>query len=705
MRNILAFILFVFLAIDSNAQITFQKIYAQPDSGSNFQAYDSKATPDGGYILGGLASEGTTNVLHPFIMKVNCKGETQWYQLFGTTQSISNVHHKVIVTQDSNYILMSNLGVNTNYNGFVVKVDPTGNVLWQKLLNLSVGNDVVSDIIETSTGHLLLTGSIKSTPDVGVIKLNADGTLVWNKTFGNSLDYDEGSAIIEMNDGSYLITGRYVSMGTFNAFLLKTDTSGVKQWFKCYGDTLQHMWGFDIKELGNGDIVMAGYNTLLKPSYQSYGDNFVMRLNNVGDTLWSKIFYGTPDQFENVSSIEIDPQGNFILGVATASYPTAGFVPNKHAIMKFSPIGNLLLAKTYNGGSSHYARLAKAMDGGYILSGFSTLYTGPVGFNTLLMKLDENLNSGCFETDVTALTVVSSKNFRITQPIPLLGASGSSIDNITTYTTQVEDSVLCQSFPLLVAGYTYNDKCLSSTTHFVADTSGISYWHWDFGDIGTSDTSLSSTTSYTYPTTGNYTVTLIVGNGCEYDTTTQVVTIFNPSQAIMLGPDTVKCKDSLLTIGINTGATSYLWNTGDTTATIQVSQAGTYILTADFASCGLMSDTIIVYEKECFPNSIPSDPTIVKCEVLLPNAFSPNGDGLNDVLKPILKTGMYGFEFVQFELFNRWGKKIFSSNNPNDAWDGKFNGEEQPTDSYYFYIRYRCNGDMKIVKGDVVLIR
>jgi gliding motility-associated-like protein len=173
----------------------------------------------------------------------------------------------------------------------------------------------------------------------------------------------------------------------------------------------------------------------------------------------------------------------------------------------------------------------------------------------------------------------------------------------------------------------------------------------------------------------------------------------------MLGPDTVKCKDSLLTIGINTGATSYLWNTGDTTATIQVSQAGTYILTADFAPCGLMSDTIIVYEKECFPNSIPSDPTIVKCEILIPNAFSPNGDGLNDVLKPILKFGIVGFEFVQFELFNRWGKKIFSSKNPNDAWDGKFNGEEQPTDSYYFYIRYRCNGDMKIVKGDVVLIR
>jgi hypothetical protein len=471
----------VFLTFQLHAQITFQKQFRQLDSASSFQTYDAKITTDGGYILAGLASEGTSTTYHPFLLKLNCISEIQWYKIFGNAQTTANVFHKVIVTNDSSYVLMSNLGLYTNYNGMIAKVDANGNVLWERLLNLSNGNDQVTDIKETTSGHFILTGTIKSTPDVGLIKLNSDGTLVWNKTFGNLNQYDEGSAITILNDGSYLVTGRYISMGSFIAFLLKTDTSGALQWLKCYGDTLQSMWGFDVKELGNGNLILAGSTTLLKPNFQSFTDNYLMRLNNVGDTIWSKIFYGTPDLFENVSSIHVDAQGNIILGVATASYVTPGLVPNKNAVMKFSPAGNLLSAKIYNDGSSHYTRINPAHDDGVILSGFSTLYAGSVGFQTLFMKLDNAQNSGCFDTDVTAQTVVTSKSFKVTQPIPLLGSSVTSVANTTIFNTIITDSVLCQAFPLLLADFEYSDTCLGANTHFVADKSGISSWHWDFG--------------------------------------------------------------------------------------------------------------------------------------------------------------------------------------------------------------------------------
>jgi len=115
-------------------------------------------------------------------------------------------------------------------------------------------------------------------------------------------------------------------------------------------------------------LILAGSTTLLKPNFQSFTDNYLMRLNNVGDTIWSKIFYGTPDLFENVSSIHVDAQGNIILGVATAYYVTPGFVPNKNAVMKFFPSGNLSVAKIYNNESSHYTRINPAHDDGVILS-------------------------------------------------------------------------------------------------------------------------------------------------------------------------------------------------------------------------------------------------------------------------------------------------------------------------------------------------
>ncbi|MBP6624715.1 MAG: hypothetical protein KA198_06065, partial [Chitinophagaceae bacterium] len=131
------------------AQINFQKIFRQPDSASSMQTYDCKATPDGGYILAGLSSEGSTNTFHPYLLKLNCKGEEVWKQVFGTTQTTANVYTKVIVTQDSGFAMISNLGVYTNYNGFVVRTDNLGNILWQKNLNLSSGNDNVHDIKET----------------------------------------------------------------------------------------------------------------------------------------------------------------------------------------------------------------------------------------------------------------------------------------------------------------------------------------------------------------------------------------------------------------------------------------------------------------------------------------------------------------------------------------------------------------------------
>ena len=525
-------LLFLFLVLQTTicfSQITFQKQYSQPDSASSFESFDAKATPDGGHVMAGLASEGANaQLFHPYIVKVNCKGELLWEHYFGNSQTIGNVTGKVIVTNDSGYVMINNLGVYNNYNGFAVRLDKAGNILWQKLLNLSNGNDNINDIQETSDGSFILSGSVKSTPDVGLIKLSANGDLFWCKTFGYNGQYDDGTALIETNDGGYLVTGRYISMGTFNAFLMKTDSSGAMQWLKCYGDTNQHMWGFDVKELDNGDYVMVGSTTLLKPSFQSFGDNFIMRLNSMGDTLWTKIFYGSPDLFENASTVLVDDSGNFLVGVATASYPTPGNVPNKHAIMKFSPTGTLISARTYNDGYSHYTRISKATDGGYLLNGFSNKYTGPVGFQTLLMKLDNSLSSGCFESDVTALTVVQDKAFRITQPGSVLGASGTVTNNTSTYSTSVEDSTICESYPILSAAIDTSGNCVGVPIQFSADTVGITSWHWNFGDpTATNDTSINKNANYQYTAAGTYTVTLIVSNGCDSTTNTIVLNIKN----------------------------------------------------------------------------------------------------------------------------------------------------------------------------------
>ncbi|MFK7808184.1 MAG: gliding motility-associated C-terminal domain-containing protein [Saprospiraceae bacterium] len=88
--------------------------------------------------------------------------------------------------------------------------------------------------------------------------------------------------------------------------------------------------------------------------------------------------------------------------------------------------------------------------------------------------------------------------------------------------------------------------------------------------------------------------------------------------------------------------------------------------------------------------------------VFFPNAFSPNDDGHNDIL---YLRGAFVTD-AHFVIYNRWGEKIFESNDKNIGWDGTFKGEELSSDVYGFYLRARCgNGDEFVKKGNVTLLR
>jgi gliding motility-associated-like protein len=86
----------------------------------------------------------------------------------------------------------------------------------------------------------------------------------------------------------------------------------------------------------------------------------------------------------------------------------------------------------------------------------------------------------------------------------------------------------------------------------------------------------------------------------------------------------------------------------------------------------------------------------------VPNAFSPNGDGQNDIL---LVKGR-GVQSIVFRVFNRWGEKVFESNDLNFGWDGTFKGEPQEMDVYAWTLNAVLDGNIPIFKsGNATLIR
>ena len=255
---------------------------------------------------------------------------------------------------------------------------------------------------------------------------------------------------------------------------------------------------------------------------------------------------------------------------------------------------------------------------------------------------------------------------------------------------------------------------------------------------------------------------------CYYDDTFSV--LIHDLPAPLAGSDTCVCEGASLQLGLDSvdGATYFWLPTGSTEAqpTVQPSAGQSYILNVlDSNGCtGLDSvfvclnplpeisaynDTIIMQGTEAtllasggtnyfWSSSIPincpdcqqiqvspdssmlfyvfgedsngctgTDSVLVSVEyfdtLYVPNAFSPNNDGYNEVLY-VRTFGL--FEEINFQLFNRWGKLVFQTNEATIGWDGVHNGVIQPMDAYVYYLTAKTvDGQIFTQKGDVTLIR
>lgn len=123
-------------------------------------------------------------------------------------------------------------------------------------------------------------------------------------------------------------------------------------------------------------------------------------------------------------------------------------------------------------------------------------------------------------------------------------------------------------------------------------------------------------------------------------------------------------------------------------------ESTTYTISLDNGSCSTM-DTIRI-------NVI--DPNALDCEnLLLPKAFTPNGDGLNDIYRISNQFIIESLEF--FEIYDRWGSKVFVTSDFNAGWDGMFNGQKVNPGMYLYKIKYSCQGEERLVVNNFSVLR
>jgi gliding motility-associated-like protein len=90
------------------------------------------------------------------------------------------------------------------------------------------------------------------------------------------------------------------------------------------------------------------------------------------------------------------------------------------------------------------------------------------------------------------------------------------------------------------------------------------------------------------------------------------------------------------------------------------------------------------------------------CELYLPSAFSPNGDGKNDLFR-ILNPGRHKLESLK--VYNRYGQEVFTTSVETDGWNGSYNGVAQEIGTYQYMVKYKCDDKDTYIKGEVTLVR
>jgi gliding motility-associated-like protein len=162
-----------------------------------------------------------------------------------------------------------------------------------------------------------------------------------------------------------------------------------------------------------------------------------------------------------------------------------------------------------------------------------------------------------------------------------------------------------------------------------------------------------------------------------------------------LGNDTAVCNTdtSFVLTALDPNIDTYKWSTGETAFQITVNKLGQYAVTVTSAKfCLTLKDTVSITKSTNCAADFKLD---------IANAFTPNGDNLNDTFGPFGT----GFMIKSFQIYNRWGNLVFDGNDTNKAWDGQIKGENAASDVYVYALKYVAKGQELSLSGEVNLIR
>ncbi len=312
-------------------------------------------------------------------------GQGTFQERFG-----SNFHdsgNSVIQTNDGNYLVVGyTVGFGSGGNALLIKVDQSGNIIWVKDY-AGINADVINDVIELQDSSLVLVGTTGSygagSYDGFILKTDSNGEYLWAKSYGDIGEEQFYQIEDDGNNGFYVLCGGYFSPN-YIAAVIHYDGGGSVLWARNnnnWSPTSGGTLGLSIEALSSGGVLLA--NSCCGPLAME-----VYKYNAAGNLQWSNKYTPTP-QFSGLGGLCLleAPTGDIYVNYAFANQNTvAQSVDN--SLIKLKPNGDFIWNKSYGGTYSDYSKsVINTNDDNLLLAGYSNS-AGNGELDANLIKID-----------------------------------------------------------------------------------------------------------------------------------------------------------------------------------------------------------------------------------------------------------------------------------------------------------------------------
>jgi len=587
--------------------------------GSDYDFAESiRQTVDGGYVVAGrtFSNDGDVSGNHGdydyWVVKLDLFGNLVWQKCLGGSQD--DEAYSVQQTADGGYVVAgytkSNDGDVSGNHGesdcWVVKLDTSGNMVWQRSLGGSSKEEAYS-VQQTTDGGYVVGGLANSndgdvsgnhgSSDCWVVKLAPSGNLVWQKSLGGS-SWDSANGIQQTADGGYMVAGGTASNdydvsgnhGESDFWVAKLDPSGNLIWQRCLGGSRTDN-AMSIQQAADGGYVVAGYTNSDNGNVSGFHgswDYWVVKLDPSGNLVWQKCLGGSG--FDRAWSIQPAVDGGYV--VAGPAKSNDGNVSGNHGsfdywVLKLDPSGDLAWQKCLGGTDGDLAQsIQQTADGEYVVAGFTYSNDGDMSGNHgsgdfWILKLSRinctiaapdmacpgstgnvastAISGADYAWSITNGEITSSSNAQ--SIIFTAGSSGTT--RLTVNITKDGYWNECHKDIAILPGpdcsWTANAPVCNGTPVQFDSPSGMDDYLWDFGDgFG----SQAEDPVHLYVVPGTYVVNLTVANDCGSKSCSGTIEI-KPMPDCSWTSDSPACNGTPVQLTGPAGMDSYNWDFGD----------------------------------------------------------------------------------------------------------------------------------------------